>query len=136
MPLHVSRTCAHHEEVKIGLHSLWYHHTYRWPFRARDDTRECVMQFWPPDDRHICSKHVEAWNKFIVKQKFCASIWIITEINLYVVVCLVTVYTINCIWKFIPADPIPVCGAYSVNVWREWCVNIETRSSAIRNRYC
>ena len=26
MPLHVSCTCAHHEEVKIALHSLWYHH--------------------------------------------------------------------------------------------------------------
>ena len=31
MPLHVSNTCAHHQEVKIALHSLWYHHTYRWP---------------------------------------------------------------------------------------------------------
>ena len=28
MPLHVSSTCAHHQEVKIVLHSLWYHHTY------------------------------------------------------------------------------------------------------------
>jgi len=26
------------------------------------------------------SKHVEAWNKLILKQKFCASIWLITEI--------------------------------------------------------
>jgi len=26
MPLHVSSTCAHHQEVKIVLHSLWYHH--------------------------------------------------------------------------------------------------------------
>jgi len=46
MPLRVSSTCAHHQEVKIALHSLWYHHTYR------------------------CSKHVEA--KLIVKQTFCA----------------------------------------------------------------
>jgi len=30
MPLHVSSTCAHHQDVKIALHSLWYHHTYRW----------------------------------------------------------------------------------------------------------
>jgi len=22
-----SSTCAHHQEVKIALHSLWYHHT-------------------------------------------------------------------------------------------------------------
>ena len=27
MPLHVLSTCAHHQEVKIALHSLWYHHT-------------------------------------------------------------------------------------------------------------
>jgi len=27
MPLHVSSTCAHQQEVKIALHSLWYHHT-------------------------------------------------------------------------------------------------------------
>ena len=47
-----------------------------------DDTRRCVMQFWPPDDEHMCSKHVEAWNKLIVKQKFCASSWLITEINI------------------------------------------------------
>jgi len=46
MPLHVSSTCAHHQEVKIALHSLWYHHTHRC-----DDTR---------DDEHMCSKHVEA----------------------------------------------------------------------------
>jgi len=40
MPLHVSSTCAHHQEVKIALHSLWYHQTY-----MCDDTRGCVMQF-------------------------------------------------------------------------------------------
>ena len=47
-----------------------------------DETRACVMQFWPPDDEHMCSKHVEAWNKLILKQKFCASSWLITEINI------------------------------------------------------
>ena len=71
MPLHVSSTCAHYQEVKIALHRLLYHHIYR-----------CVMQFSPPDDEHMCSKHVEAWNKLIVKQKFCASSWLITEINM------------------------------------------------------
>ena len=45
-------------------------------------TRGCVMQFWPPDDEHMCSKYAEAWNKLIVKQKFCASSWLITEINI------------------------------------------------------
>jgi len=37
-----------------------------------DDTRGCIMQFWPPDDEHMCSKHAEAWNKLIVRQKFSA----------------------------------------------------------------
>jgi len=27
VPLHVSSTCAHQQEVKIALHSPWYHHT-------------------------------------------------------------------------------------------------------------
>ena len=27
MPLHVSSTRAHHQEVRIALHGLWYHHT-------------------------------------------------------------------------------------------------------------
>ena len=40
------------------------------------------MQFWPPDDEHMCSKHVEAWNKLIVKQQSCASSWLITETNI------------------------------------------------------
>jgi len=39
------------------------------------------MQFSPPDDEHMCSKHVEAWNKLILKQKFSALSWVITEIN-------------------------------------------------------
>jgi len=39
------------------------------------------MQFRPPDDEHMCSKHVEVRNKIIVKQKFCVSSWLITEIN-------------------------------------------------------
>jgi len=77
MLLHVSSTCAHHREVKIALHSLWYHHTYSWSSRVQvervlsqpvhetatyrcDDTRGCVMQFLSPDDEHMRSKHVEA----------------------------------------------------------------------------
>jgi len=26
--------CAHHQEVKIILYSIWYHHTCRWPSGA------------------------------------------------------------------------------------------------------
>jgi len=29
----------------------------------------------------MCSKHVEAWNKLIVKQKLYASSWLITKID-------------------------------------------------------
>ena len=25
-----------------------------------DDTRDCIIKFCPPDDEHMCSKHVEA----------------------------------------------------------------------------
>jgi len=35
MPLQILSTCAHHQELKISLHGLWYHHTYRWPSRAQ-----------------------------------------------------------------------------------------------------
>jgi len=75
--LHVSSTCAHHQDFKIALHSLWYHHPYRC-----DDTRGCVMQFWNPDDEHMCSKHVEARNKNLLWNKFCASSCLNTEINI------------------------------------------------------
>ena len=27
MPVHLSSTYAHHQEVKIVLYNLWYHHT-------------------------------------------------------------------------------------------------------------
>ena len=52
MPLHVSSTCAHHQEVKIVLHS---HRAVQCNF----DLTGCVIQFCP-DDEHVCSKHVEA----------------------------------------------------------------------------
>ena len=88
MPLQVSSTRAHPQEAKIVLYSLWYHQTYRWPPGAQveravhrtatyrcDDSRDCIVQFWPPDDEHMCSKHVEAWNKLVIK--FSAPSWLI-----------------------------------------------------------
>ena len=131
MPLRVSSTCAHCEEGKIVLYSLWYHHTvggrpvhrlredssiylfininqldalnfiirlfeastcfehnvliirraklyytasgiitqverglsqpvHRMATYRCDDTRDCIIQFCPPDDEHMCSKHEEA----------------------------------------------------------------------------
>ena len=76
MPLHVSSTCPHRQEVKIVLYSLWYHHTetsewskitkitkitkiqfYKYEHIV---VKLLVVQFLPPDDEHMCSKHVEA----------------------------------------------------------------------------
>ena len=49
MRLHVSSTCAHHQEAKIALQSFWYRQTYRWPSRAQ------VHLFMP---LHVSSTHV------------------------------------------------------------------------------
>jgi len=99
MPLHVSSTCAHHQEVKIVIYSLWYHHTYRC-----DDTRGCVMQYWPPDDEHMCSKHVEAWNKTYCETNFVHPV---TEIKKcwstfkYLIILIVSIYCILCIGRIV-----------------------------------
>jgi len=37
--------CAHRQEVKIVLYSIWYHRTCRWSSRAQFER--------PPDDEHI-----------------------------------------------------------------------------------
>ena len=103
MSLFHASTCFEHMCSSSGgqnciTQPLISYHTYRGPSRAQvergfsqpvhetatyrcDNTRGCVMQFWPPDDEHMCSKHLEAWNKLIVKQKICSSSWLITEIN-------------------------------------------------------
>ena len=41
-------TCAHRQEVKIVLYSLWYHHNY-----SCNDTRGCIIQFLRPDNEHM-----------------------------------------------------------------------------------
>ena len=35
--------CAHHQEVKILLYSIWYHHTYRWPSGAQVERGESFI---------------------------------------------------------------------------------------------
>ena len=47
-----------------------------------DDTKDCIIQFYPPDDEHLCSKHVEAWN--ILTIKFSASSWLILLQNMWI----------------------------------------------------
>ena len=45
--LYMFRTpCAHRQEVKIVLYSLWYHHTCRWPSGGRVEWGLCTG--WPP----------------------------------------------------------------------------------------
>ena len=34
--------CAHRQEVKIVLYSLWYHHTYRWTSHAQVALNLCM----------------------------------------------------------------------------------------------
>ena len=46
-----------------------------------DDTRDCIIQFCPLTMSTWCSKHVEAWNKLIIK--FIASSWLIL-VNKYI----------------------------------------------------
>jgi len=70
MSLLYSSTCfdhnrAHHQEVKIVSHSIWYHHTLQAvvqcigrPPAECDDARCCVIQFWPPDDEHGCARNM------------------------------------------------------------------------------
>ena len=66
MLLHVSSTCAHHQEVKIAftasgiitpIGGRLVHETATY---TCDDTRGCIIQFRPPGDEHMCSKRVEA----------------------------------------------------------------------------
>ena len=54
--------CAHHQEAKVVLYSLWYHHTFRWPSRAQVERGLSLTLY---------IKHVEAWNKLTVKQILC-----------------------------------------------------------------
>ena len=69
--------CAHHQEVKFVLYSLWYNHTYRWPSRAQVCSgRPPIVVMIPETVQYnfdllmmstCCSKHVEARNKLVKK---------------------------------------------------------------------
>jgi len=59
----------------VSSHSVGDSPVHRTATYRCDDTRDCIIQFWPPDDEHMYSKHVEAWNKLIIK--FSASSWLI-----------------------------------------------------------
>jgi len=71
MPLHVSSTCAHHQEVKIALHSLWYHHTYRCLFHH---TCRCKTKI-------LCIKLVNYWDNHFLN---IMVIWFVPPVVWYV----------------------------------------------------
>ena len=60
----------------IGFHdAVLSQPVHRTAIYRCDDTRGCIVQFWPPDDENMCSKHVESLNKLFIK--FSASSWLI-----------------------------------------------------------
>jgi len=99
-----------------------------------DDTRGCVMPFWPHDDEYMCSKHVEAWNKLVVRQNLCASSWLITEIKLYmfrkVPLSIIRGFsTVNSAMVYV----IQVCWQLSTNLYVLLCVRWKTPDDGQRN---
>jgi hypothetical protein len=68
MPPHVSSTSAHHQEVKIILYDLWYHHTCRWPSGAQG-TSITLLHFANTATVNKCGlSHVEG-TEIIVTEK-------------------------------------------------------------------
>ena len=74
MGLFHASTCFEHHVLIVRRSKLYYTasgiitpvggrpvHRLRedWIYRC-DDSRGYIVQFWPPDDEHVCSKHVEA----------------------------------------------------------------------------
>jgi len=64
-----------------GIRTVLSQSVHRTATYRCDDTRDCITQLCPPDDEHMCSKHVEAWNKLNIT--FSASSWLIL-INKYI----------------------------------------------------
>ena len=54
--------CAHHQEVKIVLYSIWNHHTCRWPSGAQVESGLLIITYY--------------------KRRFCALSWLIAKIIL------------------------------------------------------
>ena len=95
--LHATTCLEHHVLIvrrsKIVLYSLWYNHTCRWPSSAQVErgllsqpvNGTATNRVWRYQKLYNtifdlltmstwCSKHVEAWNKIIVKQILCTKL--------------------------------------------------------------
>jgi len=46
---HFERFCAHHQDGKIVLYGIWYHHTCKWPTIAQDGTGQPPTGVMIPD---------------------------------------------------------------------------------------
>ena len=73
--------CAHHQEVKIVLYSIWYHHTCAryghlqvWWYQMLYNT--ILTSWWWA---HQCSEHVEGCDKSYYITRFCALSWLISR---------------------------------------------------------
>ena len=121
---------------------IWYHHTYRCDdtrdciigvmissgqrlYNRCDDTRDCIIQFCPPDDEHMCSKHVEAWNKLIIK--FSASSWLIL-INKFM--CSRTMWTSSQICRW------PCTAKHWMSYWSLYVTPYVPQSLYYRHQLC
>jgi len=72
----------------------------------------------------MCSKHLEAWNNLIVKQKFCASSWLITEIN--ILRCTVSKTSTNLFFSF--PHQTPTCISILLHAWHTLCPGKQFKS--------
>ena len=129
MPVHVSSTCAHHQEVKIALHSLWYHHNYRWPSRAQVE----INILWCTVSKTSKTLHVS--DSFSLQHQESSTVH---TANLYVLLCVqwktpddgkrncpkhVEFYSKirGCVIQFWPPDDEHVCSKH-VEAWnRTYC---------------
>ena len=58
------------------------------------------MQFWPPDDEHMCSKHVEAWN-----ETYCETNFVLQKVK----------YGDNLLYTFCPNAVRQNVGLYTIH---------------------
>ena len=71
MSLFHASTCFEHHVLIVRRAKLYYtvsgiitpiggHPVHRTATYMCDDAGDCIVQFWLPDDEHMCSKHVDA----------------------------------------------------------------------------
>ena len=117
--------CAHHQEVKIVLYSLWYHHIYRWPSCAPDGHLKMwwyqmlyntilTSWRWAHGARNMYRHEIK-----LLENKFCASSWLLTKINICTMSLTVT-------FPLLPAKRVPIVSVnitnWSVFVVKTSCV--------------